>query len=185
MSKHTVMAWNERHILVEHVLVDRATDDCDPVMSAVHRLQRALGAKDDDPRWQAWHGEAHVAVASTQTTEQNVDDLLQSLNRVPVLEERVDLDIDEFRRIKAELDNLRVGLPPLTEGSARSLYAVVAGICDRAVAAGRQRVPLIEQRDRAKRERDAAKIEAEQQRIRAEAAEAEVAELRKALDGAP
>lgn len=48
MSKHTVMAWNERHILVEHVLVDRATDDCDPVMSAVHRLQRALGAKDGD-----------------------------------------------------------------------------------------------------------------------------------------
>lgn len=58
-------------------------------------------------------------------------------------QERVDLDVDEFRRIKAELDNLRCGFPPLTEDSARTLYAVVAGICDRAVAAGRQRVPLI------------------------------------------
>jgi len=74
-------------------------------------------------------------------------------------QERVDLDIDEFRRIKAELDNLRVGLPPLTEDSARSLYAVVAGICERAVTAGRQRVPLIVQRDKAEAERDAARAE--------------------------
>jgi hypothetical protein len=174
VTKHTIMAWNERHILVEHVRVDRATDDCDPVMSAVHRLQRALGAKGDDPRWQSWEGDAQVGVISGQTTEQNIDDLLERLNRVPALEERVDLDIDEFRRIKAELDNLRVGIPPRNEDSARSLYGVVAGICERAITAGRQRVPLIEQRDKAERERDAALSEAAKQRMRAEIAEAEL-----------
>ncbi|MBL8753671.1 MAG: hypothetical protein JNK15_10250 [Planctomycetes bacterium] len=89
MTKHTVMAWNARHILVEHVRVDRSTDQCDPVMSAVHRLQRALGAKDDDPRWQAWEGDAGVEVLSVQTTAQNVDDLLERLNRVPALEAEV------------------------------------------------------------------------------------------------
>lgn len=87
-------------------------------------------------------------------------------------QERVDLDIDEFRRIKAEIDNLRCGFPPLTEDSARTLYAVVAGICERAVAAGRQRVPLIVQRDKAEAERDTAKdllAETERERDRARA----------------
>lgn len=87
-------------------------------------------------------------------------------------QERVDLDVDEFRRIKAEIDNLRCGLPPLTEDSARTLYALIAGICDRAVAAGRQRVPLIVQRDKAEAERDTARAalaETERERDRARA----------------
>ena len=94
------------------------------------------------------------------------------------VKERVDLDIDEFRRIKAELTDLRVGRPPLTDDSARSLCGVVAGICERAITAGRQRVPLIEQRDKAERERDAATSEVAKQRMRADSLLAALESLR-------
>jgi len=99
----------------------------------------------------------------------------EAMNRAAVAEselaavrERVDLDVDEFMRIKAELYNAHLGM----EGKTQEMTArLVYGLCDRAVAAGRQRVPLIEQRDRAVEE-------AREQRIRAESVEAELRELR-------
>lgn len=94
------------------------------------------------------------------------------------MQERIDLDIDEFQRIKAELADLRVGIPQRDEDSARSLYGVVAGICDRAITAGRRRVPLIEQRDKAERERDAATSEVAKQRMRADSLLAALESLR-------
>jgi hypothetical protein len=72
------------------------------------------------------------------------------------VQERVDLDIDEFRRILSELDGLRVSIP-LTPESGKVLYDLVDALVLRATTAGRQRVPLIEQRDRAEKERDDAK----------------------------
>lgn len=65
------------------------------------------------------------------------------------LQERIDLDVDEFQRIKAELDPLLVGLHGTMP---EAISKCVAVICDRAITAGRQRVPLIEQRDRAEAE---------------------------------
>lgn len=101
--------------------------------------------------------------------------LAEAMNRAAVAEaelaavrERVDLDVDEFRRIKAVLHDAYCGLL----GSQIEVMArEIGGLCDRAIAAGRQRVPLIEQRDRAVEE-------AREQRIRAESAEAELRELR-------
>lgn len=101
-------------------------------------------------------------------------------------QERVDLDIDEFKRIKAELFNSFDGIG-VTEAQ-RMTARLVYGLCDRAMAAGRQRVPLIEQRDLYERERNEAivaadrlakecarlRAELEQQRTRAEAAEDEI-----------
>lgn len=89
----------------------------------------------------------------------------------------------ERLRIKAELRNSFDGIG-VTE-SQRMTAILVYGLCDRAMAAGRQRVPLIEQRDRYQRERDEARAQAadlsdevsrlratvEQLRARAEAAE--------------
>lgn len=79
------------------------------------------------------------------------------------LRERVDLDIDEFRRVIALLDDLRVGIT-WSELMARAVYREIHAIVERAIAGGRQRVPLIEQRDRAERERDSLKAEIERLR---------------------
>ncbi len=65
MTKHTVVAWNEKRILVE-VVEETASDNCDVVMSAVHRVQRELHAKNGDPRWQTWTGEAVVEVRTAR-----------------------------------------------------------------------------------------------------------------------
>lgn len=62
------------------------------------------------------------------------------------LRERIDLDVDEFQRIKNAIHNDALGL----HGERTRIIAEeVIGLCDRAMAAGRQRVPLIVQRDRA------------------------------------
>lgn len=67
---------------------------------------------------------------------------------IAALRERVDLDVDEFRRIRAELGDAGDGILGVR---AQAAAKCVFGLVDRAVAAGRQRVPLIEQRDRAER----------------------------------
>lgn len=115
---------------------------------------------------------------------------------IALVRERIDLDVDEFLRIKAELRNAFDGIG-VTE-SQRITARLVCDLCDRAISAGRQRVPLIEQRDRAERERDKIKLqlihagfelerlraECEQQRTRAEAAEAEIRNPHVLTDGA-
>lgn len=91
-------------------------------------------------------------------------------------QERVDLDIDEFRRILAEMGNLRVCIP-MTPEDGRGIYDLVQGIVLRATNAGRQRVPLIAQRDRAEAELDAER----RMRVEAEAAARRAEEERDAL----
>lgn len=61
------------------------------------------------------------------------------------LRDHLDLMVDEFRRIKSELRDLADGI---RVENAPSIVSVVYQLCDRAVEASRQRVPLIVQRDR-------------------------------------
>lgn len=79
-------------------------------------------------------------------------DLAAAMVERDAAQERVDLDVDAFLRIKADLDNLRVGILPKDEAGAKAMFNIVACRCDRAVIAGRQNVTLIEQRDRAEQE---------------------------------
>lgn len=69
--------------------------------------------------------------------------------QIAVLQERIDLDVDEFQRIIAELDDCLIGL---CGDKAATRAKIVVGICQRAITAGRQRVPLIQQRDKAEAE---------------------------------
>lgn len=95
--------------------------------------------------------------------------------RIAKLEERVDLDVDEFLRIKAELGNFLVGIVG-AKVEVQSKAKLVAQLCDRAVVAGRQRVPLIVQRDNAELERGTL-------RVQVSAQAEEIAALRRELDG--
>lgn len=113
MIKHTVMAWNGARILVEVVEEDRAVDNHDIVMSTVHRLQRELHAKRDDPRWQTWPGvavvEARCAIAPMPADPIDYD-------TVRAIAETADADLDameflepwEARELCRELLRLRL-----------------------------------------------------------------------------
>ena len=72
-------------------------------------------------------------------------------------QERVDLDVDEFLRIKAEMGDWLVGI--IRVDSVQSMAQVIEALCDRAIKAGRQHVPVIDQRDRAEKERDRLKAQ--------------------------
>lgn len=97
VTKHTVMAWNGARILVEVVEVDRANDDCDMVMSTVHRLQRELHEKHDDPRWQTWPGEAAVE-ARCAVAPKPVDAI--DYDAVREIAETADADLDAMEYLE-------------------------------------------------------------------------------------
>lgn len=56
-TKHTVMAWNSRRILVEEVY----GTEIDAEICA-RTMQVELRCKRDDPRWQTWPGKATVEI---------------------------------------------------------------------------------------------------------------------------
>lgn len=116
--------------------------------------------------WQVSYDAAHKALEQAKAQL-----ALQAANTVEAMQqrdaaqaerdaaqERVDLDVDEFRRIMSLLD-----------GESLTLASEIQGLCDRAIRAGRQHVPVIEQRDAAVQERDSLR--------------AQVAELRGAVLG--
>lgn len=54
-TKHTVMAWNSRRILID--VIDSTLDEAE---QAARGLQRELRCKWDDERWQVWEGGARI-----------------------------------------------------------------------------------------------------------------------------
>lgn len=136
--------WEARATLAEQRLVQRL-DQADEVAKLRAEIAKRITLPSDIP--------LHIQLR--MLLDREAAQVAKLRTERDAAQERVDLDIDEFQRILAELADLRDGIPRPDAG--RSLYACVKGLCDRAIAAGRQRVPLIGQRDRAEAERDALK----------------------------
>lgn len=57
--KHTILAWNNRRILIEYVVCGAdfsATLEAYAVDSTLERMQKSLNHKKGDPRWQILPG---------------------------------------------------------------------------------------------------------------------------------